>query len=482
MPRAPGLAALLLACHPPDPDPLGAGVRADVDPGVAGVWNDAAPPDGGPNVLLVLLDDIGVDQVEAWGLGADPAQTPVLDALAQEGVRFTQAYAQPVCSPTRAAVLTGRSPHQTGIGSQVVYQEQGWSLSPEETTLAEALRTRGYASTAVGKWHLDRRDAAGPDAPRTVGGFDRFTGFDDNLLSDGSDGLPVSYASWEETVDGVHGRVDHYNTTHLVDRALEAVDAMPEPWFLYLAPAAAHRPFHVPPPQLHAVDPGDDGWRLAEMYDAMIGSVDAELGRLLSTLDPEVLARTWVIVMADNGTPALLVQPPFPEDAGKGGVREGGVRVPLWMAGPGIEDPGRAVDHLVQATDLFATVLDLARHPDAHALADDGTSLSLRPVLEDADAGPVRTWVAAERFEPLGLSGPYDLREQMVRRADGLKLLRALDGSESLYDLAADPFEAVDLLDGGELDPEVEVELAALRALADEVFGGGVRGGRSRAP
>lgn len=470
MSRTPWLAGLLLACQDPEPDPDGPGVGSETDPGLDGIWDDAGTLDSPPNVLVVLLDDIGVEQIASWGLGDDPAHTPVLDALAGEGVRFENAYTQPVCSPTRAAILAGRFPHQTGIGSQVKNHESGWSLSPEERTLAEALRDRGYASTAVGKWHLDREEDGDADAPRTVGGFDRFTGFDDNLLANGTDGAPISYFDWEENVDGAYARTDRYNTSHLVDRALEAVDAMPEPWFLYLATAAAHGPFHVPPPRLHTVDPGDDGWDQRERYDAMIESVDTELGRMFASLDPDVLARTWVVVMADNGTPAPHVQSPFPDDSSKGVVREGGTRVPLWIAGPGMAERGRTVTHLVQSNDLFATVLDLADHPDADALADDSTSVSLRPLLEDVGAGPVRTWVAAERFEPLGLTGPYDFRDQMVRRADGLKLIRTLDGSESLYDLTVDPFEAVDLLDGGTLDPVLESELAALRALADEVF------------
>jgi arylsulfatase A-like enzyme len=423
----------------------------------------AGPPEGasvrtaelGGNVLLVVLDDVGVDQI---GEFAGAATTPRLDALAASGVRFTRAYAEPVCSPTRAALLTGRMPHQHGIGSQVRYPDGEWSLQPGERTLAEALGAAGYATAAVGKWHLNTRAAGGSTAPLTVGGFDRFAGFDDNLMGLGFDDELNDYFSWVMNRDGVYDRVDDYNTTVLADLALEHGNSLPEPWFVYLGLAAAHSPSHVPPAGLFHVAPGD-AWEGRERYDAMLEAADTELGRLLDGLDPERAARTTVIVVSDNGTDPTWLQEPFPAGRGKGTVYEGGVLVPLIVSGLGVTEGGREVSHLVHARDLFATVLDVA----GLGASAPPESVSLAPYLVDPGRPAQRAWLTSERFEPIGFDQPYVFRDQMIRD-ERYKLIRRIDGRRELYDLAADPWEANELL---RRDPARRGEANRLEGLLD---------------
>jgi arylsulfatase A-like enzyme len=319
-------------------------------------------------------------------------------------------------------------------------------LQESELTLPEALRAAPYASAAIGKWHLDRRREGGAMSPATAGGFDTFAVMDDNLLGPGEDGVELDYRSWELNQDGVYRRVRRYNTSALADLALAQTEALPEPWFVYLAFAAAHTPLHVPPRDLIHLDPGAD-WSGSEKMDAMLEAADTELGRLLAAMDPARRARTTVVVTSDNGTLTELLDTPFPAGRGKGTVYEGGVRVPLVVSGPGIAAPGREVAHLVQLSDLYATVLDLAGVGPAWSMEDTGGSLSLLPYLVDPQRPPRRAWVVAERFAPLGLTGPYEFRDQMVRD-DQLKLIRTQDGARALYDLSVDPWEAEDLLAG----------------------------------
>jgi arylsulfatase A-like enzyme len=438
----------------------GAALRCEATPDdgdLAGPTGEAAVRTAalGGNVLLVVLDDVGVDQI---GEFAGAATTPRLDALAASGVRFSRAYAEPVCSPTRAALLTGRMPHQHGVGSQLRYPDGEWSLPPSERTLAEALGAAGYATAAVGKWHLDTAAAGGPMAPLTVGGFDHFEGFDDNLMGVGFDGAPVDYFSWVLNRDGAYARVDDYNTSALVDLALAQGNTLPEPWFVYLGLAAAHSPSHIPPAGLYHVTPGDT-WRGRERYDAMVEAADTELGRLLDGLDPGRAARTTVVVVSDNGTDPTWLQAPFPPGRGKGTVYEGGVRVPLIVVGPAVAAPGREVDHLVHARDLFATVLDVA----GLGASAPPESVSLAPYLIDPGRAAQRAWLTSERFEPPGLGGVYVFRDQMVRD-ERYKLIRRQEGRRELYDLAADPWELDELL---ARDPSLRGEADRLEGLLD---------------
>lgn len=252
----------------------------------------AAVATGQDNVLVVMLDDVGVDRVRAYGEHPSPAPTPTLDALANEGVLFRNCWATPFCSPTRATVMTGRHGFRTGIGNIVTTQVDETGLSLDEWILPEVLTagTEGaYRTAAIGKWHL-----AGPaDSPWNAmqAGFELYSGAPQNLGSPGDEAVWWNFA---KLIPGGSEIVTQYATTDEVDDALRTIEGFGnDPWFLYLALHAAHQPYHAPPGHLQdrplAGDPEDSK---PLHHKAAVQAIDSELGRLLGSLPAAVRART----------------------------------------------------------------------------------------------------------------------------------------------------------------------------------------------
>ncbi|MEO0606290.1 MAG: sulfatase-like hydrolase/transferase, partial [Myxococcota bacterium] len=271
-----------------------------------GCRTEPAPPSGTPfNLLVVLTDDIGRDLTGAYG--AD-VPTPNIDTLAASGVRFTHAYSNPTCSPSRASLLTGRQPSRTQIGQWIAMHGDREGLGRSETTLPELLRDspHGYTSAAVGKWHLhSATTGAVAKAPNTIGGFDHFAGILGNpreaaLTRRADDVADRDYFRWEKVVDGEVSWSTTYLTTDTTDEAIASLRTLPEPWFLYVAYSAAHQPWHLPPATLQQTGHPEDAPRVDRM-DAMVEAVDTEIGRLLGQLSPEVRERTVIVYASDNG-------------------------------------------------------------------------------------------------------------------------------------------------------------------------------------
>ena len=398
-----------------------------------------------PNIVLVLADDFGVDLVGAYGEGTDPPCTPTLDGLAQEGLLFRNAWTNPICTPSRAATLTGRHGFRTGVGSV----GQGSELPLAETIVPEALPD--YASSAVGKWHLARGSSEPQDHPNDSG-FQHYAG--------GLGGGVGDYFSWTKVVDGQSSVSTTYATTDTADEAIAAVLVMPEPWFLYVSFNAPHAPFHVPPASVCALPSCGSTWCAnlpnnpsnRDRGKAMVEAMDAELGRVLEVvdaLDPEA----FVFFMGDNGTAGQLSEAPFANDHAKGTVYEGGVNVPLMVRGPGVVQGECA--GLVSSVDLFTTFTDLAGFP---AVTED--SRSLVPYFRNPGLS-LREFVYAERFSPNGGAPPFADHRRAVRGAR-YKLLRQTGQPDELYDLLVDPFETVDLLPNPTPDQQAAyVELVA---------------------
>lgn len=424
------------------------------------------PPPPPPNLLLIVADDLGVDQVAAYGAHPRPPRTPSIDALAAEGVRFDRAYGYTSCSPSRAALLTGRHGRRTGIGRTVSEdRDADDALSLDEVTLPELLRDHAptpYQSAAIGKWHLAASgtpDAA--DHPR-LAGFDHHRGALGNL------GAPLptdpenrnDYHRWIESHDGLTAERHGYITTTEVDDALAFITATPDPWLVWLAFHAPHTPLHAPPPRLRGdlpLLPTD-----ADLYRAMVESMDTEIGRLLDTLDPAVRARTWVVVLGDNGTPDHGVLPPWSDRRAKSTLFEGGTHIPLIVAGPGLPQRGVASQALVHITDVFATLADLGGVPvrdlyagttrpgDLGGVALDGRSLL--PVLLQPELPGDRAYVVTERFAPNHLL-PRPDHDFAVR--DHRWRLLVTDHVHQLYDLGDG------WLDGGDVLPTPTPEAQA---------------------
>ncbi|MCH7870223.1 MAG: sulfatase-like hydrolase/transferase, partial [Planctomycetes bacterium] len=202
---------------------------------------------------------------------------------------------------------------------------------------------------------------------------------------------------------------------------------MPQPWFMWLAYNAAHKPLHVPPAHLHnQLEPAGNA---VLMYAAMVEALDTEIGRLLASIEPARLANTTIIFLGDNGHVRSVVPPPYDKYPGKGTVYEGGINVPFIVTGPVVprSSRGRTSSALVNTTDVYRTVADIAGVDLADVFPPryKVDSVSLLPLLADPDRTPAaRRYAYAERFRPNG-AGPYELRQRAIR--DGRwKLIRRL--------------------------------------------------------
>lgn len=241
-----------------------------------------------------------------------------------------------------------------------------------------------------------------------------------------------------------------YNTTDVVDETIgqiRAAKAQKRPYFIWAAFAAVHAPFHKPPNELHSRDslPANGGKAYGRAYfEAMIEALDTEIGRLLKEVD---LATTTVIFLGDNGTPAAVTAPPYLPDHAKLSVYEGGVRVPLLIAGAQVAARGRKAAGLAGTVDLFPTILQLAGI-DAPTALPTGTvidGVSLLPVLSDrSGSGSVRALAYTETF-PLAFDAGYG----RAIRTSRFKLIDHADGTQQMFDLTADPLETADLLARG---------------------------------
>lgn len=433
----------------------------------------------GGNLLLVVVDDWGVDKFSRFDAHPNPPHTPRLDAMADDGVLFERAYAYPTCSPSRAALMTGRHARRTGIGRPISSgADPSDPLSLDEVALPEMLHHSplAYTSHLVGKWHLSiAADEGGATHPLEMG-FDHHVGLLGNpggALADGSERR--AWYRWEEHRDGEMSVVDGYLTTSEVDHALEIMASAPEPWFLMLSFHAPHSPAHVPPPELLS-EPVTEADHDVRLYAAAMEALDTELGRLLDEAPPDVLARTTTVVMGDNGTPPYVTTLPFDFERAKGTVWEGGVHVPLLVTGPHVGAPGRTSDALIHIVDVPVTLAAIAGVPveslfgsaEAPGLLApwpvDGVSFV--PAIVTPDPVPGRELIYTERFAP-NHALPRPLVARSVR--DRTWRLRVKgDHREELYFLGDGWFDGDDLLQAP-LDATAEDARARLRAALDAV-------------
>src|SRR5262249_12595455 len=255
------------------------------------------------NVLLIIADDLGVDKLACYG-AANAAPMPVVDALAANSMRFTRAHADPACSPTRGALLTGRYSFRTGVPGTLPYGAPG--IDTDEIQLATPLVAAGYSTALIGKWHLGTR--FGTSTPNQLG-WPHFAGCLDAAL--------VDYYQWPKVVDGSVATCNHYATVDQVDDALAWINAhsAPQsgPWALVLSLFAPHSPFHAPPAGLHTqnltgLHPATNP---VPFHRAMLQAADHEIGRLLVGLGATTLAHTNIVFLGDNGTDGAVVEPPL---------------------------------------------------------------------------------------------------------------------------------------------------------------------------
>ena len=392
-----------------------------------------------PNVVLIVLDDAG--QRDFGCYGSTYHKSPHLDALAKQGVRFTEATsASPVCSPTRVAILTGRHPVRYGLtdwvpgqpprpGQRLVGPKNATALPLAAVTVGEHFRAAGYRTAHVGKWHL-----GGPGFAPTEQGFDLNVG-------GSAAGHPPSYfAPYGPSITGLGAApTGEYLTDRLTDEAVRFVAAEPgKPFFLCLAHYAPHTPLQARPEVVARYAPGKLGAQGNPTYAAMIESLDDSLARLLRALDDaKVAGNTVVILTSDNGGLATLegmAKPATfngPYREGKGYLYEGGLRVPLVIRAPGVKPAVLA--GAVDSIDLLPTLLDLCGLP---AEPKDFDGVSLAKVLHGSEL-PARSLV---HFYP-HYANQGGKPGVAIRRGDWKLLVDFETDRGELYDLKADPSE-----------------------------------------
>lgn len=402
------------------------------------------------NILIVVADDVGVDMLECYGEGNERPITPVIDGLAQGGLLFRNCWSNPLCSPTRATIQTGRYSFRTGIGHIVAGNSNG--LDHAELILPEVLALQAnatWASAAIGKWHLG---AIGDLNHPNAAGYGHFSGALHNLVQ------PGSYFSWTKVQNGVSSTSATYATTDTVDEALAWISTAPEPWMCYVAFNAPHDPWHKPPLGFFSevLPPVDPRMAPREHYKASLEALDFELGRLLTGVQ-QGSGPTNIVFVGDNGTPREVPLPPFLPGHAKQTVYEGGINVPLLITGPAVSVAGAECEALVNTTDLFATIVDLAgAQLPAAQLPEDSVSLS--PYFTNPALPSLRDFVYAEQFP---VNGMPEGRFRRAVRGARYKLIRTRRDPmrDELYDLWHDRYEEVDLYNS--VHPTMSAEQAA---------------------
>ena len=470
--------------------------RPEVQPNRPVTWergpeNTGVLPADKPNIILILLDDVGINDLSGFGEGI--IETPNIARLAATGAIFTNAYAGHAnCAPSRAAILTGRdasstgydvTPTPDGMGRMIAaigndnlmgrpeyrYDEVADEANPTynsrglpgaEITVAETLREAGYHTMQIGKWHLGRERGMLP----------RDQGFDEDLMMASGLFLPVDdpnvvnaelpfssidrflWARLQFAVmqdGGEWFEPEGYLTDYFTDNAVRAIEANAgRPFFLYLAHWGAHVPLQATREDFEAV--GDIQPHRRRVYAAMMRSLDRSVGRVIEALEAEGIADNTILVLSsDNGAPDYIgidgVNAPY--RGWKNTFFEGGLRVPLSMTWPGTIESGTEIGAPVTHLDLMPTLVAAG----GAVLPDDRT-------INGRDMAPL--WAGAERLTRPDDAIHWGTSDYRVVQAGGWKL-QINPGSEQtwLFNLNSDPTEQTNLV---EVEPEKVAELRAL--------------------
>jgi len=312
-----------------------------------------------PNILVIVADDLGRGDYSAFG--TKDIRTPNIDRLGREGMTFNNFYANScVCSPSRAALLTGCYPDRVGVPGVIREEtpDDSWGyFSANAVLLPQVLRDKGYHSALIGKWHLGINS---PNQP-TERGFDFFEGFLGDMMDDYWTHLRHGHNFMRRNLETIEpkGHATDVFTTWACDYLAERAQSH-QPFFLYLAYNAPHEPIQPPPDWLTKVMQRETNItaKRAKIV-ALIEHLDSGMGRVLETLDRLKLAdNTLVIFTSDNGGQLSSGANNGPWRSGKGHMYEGGLRVPALARWPGKIQPGSRTDTVVLTMDIFATVCE----------------------------------------------------------------------------------------------------------------------------
>jgi len=419
-------------------------------PGGAPTTAAAAAPR--PHVVYILADDLGWKDV---GFHGSDIKTPNLDQLAADGARLEQFYAQPMCTPSRAALMTGRYPHRYGLQTAVILSNSKYGLATDERLLPQALQEAGYRTAIVGKWHLGHADRKYWPRQR---GFDYQYG---PLLGEIDYFTHSAHGTLDWFRDNKPVKEEGYVTELLGRDAVTLIDGHnpKTPLFLYLTFTAPHAPYQVPQEYLDRYKQIADPNRRA--YAAMITAMDDQIGKVLGALKRRGMRdNTLVVFQSDNGGPRSaqftgevdMSKGTIPADNGpyrdgKGMLYEGGTRVVALANWPGHIKPASVVDQPIHIVDMYASLVGLA-----------GGSLSKGKPLDGMDV-----WAAIGEGKPSPRDEViYDIEpfRAAVRKGDWKLVWKTVLPSRiELFNLAQDPGEKNDL---SEKNPGKVAELQRL--------------------
>ena len=412
-----------------------------------------------PNIIVILADDLGNADL---GYRGSDIKTPNIDKLAKEGVRLESFHGMPVCTPARAALMTGRYPMRYGLQTLVIFPNHGYGLPTDERTLPQALKEAGYATAMVGKWHLGHADRKYWPQNR---GFDHFYG---NLVGevDYFTKMRGGIVDWQR--DGKFFQEKTYYLPLIGDEAVKMIEKQDKnkPFFLYFASLAPHAPYQARKADEDRYAPTiKDPTR--RTYAAMITSLDEQVGRIVAALEKKGLREnTLIIFSSDNGGPRNAVvasgahskqeraesgvkQESLPASngdlrGGKGSLYEGGVRVPTIFNWPAKLQP-RVVNEPLHMVDIMPTALALA---------------GAKPNPSDKPLDGMDIWATVAEGKP----SPHDdilvnveaFRGAIIKGQWKLIKIALLPGKTELFDLSADPREKDNV---AEQNPEVVRDL-----------------------
>ncbi|KGJ89705.1 YHYH protein [Colwellia psychrerythraea] len=406
------------------------------------------------NILFIISDDQGLDASAQYALSENMPKTPTLNMLAQQGITFENMWVTPACSTTRSTIITGKYGVNNGVESLP------GNLSSEHEILQQYLKgnaaSDNYQSAVFGKWHIGGTSETHPNDV----GVDYYAGNIGNLSD---------YYNWSLTVNGVVENSTEYHSTKITNLALDWLSEQTTPWFVWLAYSAPHSPFHLPPAALHSRDlsgtSSDITDNKRDYYLSAIEAMDAEIGRLLDSLDEETRNNTIVIFIGDNGTPSSVIDTStYSKTHAKGSLYQGGIATPFIVSGQGVTRINERESALITATDLYATIAEIAG-VSATKVHDSQSFKSL--FTGGSVGGREYSYTAYKSDEVSG----------WATRSKDYKLIEFEDGSQELYLLSGNSSD--DLLDmfseTNNLLPTNDVELLAqvtnLTAVSALIYG-----------
>lgn len=418
----------------------------------------AAPADAAeatrPNIILILTDDQGYGELGCHGNTI--LRTPNLDRLHGMSVRFSDFQVSPTCAPTRTALMTGRHEFRSGVTHTIMERER---MSLKATTIAQVLRSAGYATGIFGKWHLGDEAAYQPDRR----GFQEVFihgagGIGQTYPGSCGDAPGNTYFNPAILHNGKFEKTQGFCTDVFFTQALRWINEQRtgrQPFFAYLTPNAPHAPYNCPE-KYAAMYQGKGLSKQAVGYYGMISNIDDNMGQLIEKLKEWNLERnTLLIFMTDNGHPLANLYNAGMRGA-KGTPYQGGTRVPSFWRWPGVCKPGVEVSALTAHIDIFPTLAELAGAKIPEGLALDGRSLA--PLFKDAAA----PWPDRNLFIHVGRWAKGEAAASKYAKCAVRNQRFRLVNNVELYDIAADPGETRNVIQD---HPQV---VAAMRAAYDQ--------------